>query len=542
MNAPGTTPRRAPAEPPTVFISYAREDRMVAQRFAKVLGDRRWRVWWDAEIDGGKPFGDVIEEMLTKARLVVVLWSDHSIESTFVRDEAARALKMQKLLPVRITDVELPIGFGQIHTLDLLNWRGADDDAALIAVIDEIGDLVGRAPSPPPAPAAGDANRPRRRLGIVLASLAIAGAMAFAVSRFQHPVSPQNASTLTLQGIERLEAKEYAKARYLFNQAAQADPGFAPSYYYLAQVLIQTGADNEAARYLQQALSLESGLDGAQIADAKQWLARLDTNAGSTPASSPAGSAANGSTASAHGDQQGQMAAVALSGQPLVELEKVVDAMFSPVRETRTLATTSLLLDPERLSDAVPIAVARALKPGAGVVSTPAGRSGIINTMVLLQAARPATLNRHRADVETLVERARAIGGQAASQADRLQSSLRTIGHSKPVVLLRIADETQRAWAASCAAVLKRAGLDVPDIEAAADPAPVDRSEIRVHGSSDRALARWLAGLATSLGAASPTVVTLRDRRTENDTYELWLDRGLCVNAARRGASCTVSP
>ena len=110
--------------PADVFISYARANRALAEQLADGLAASGLRVWWDRNLVAGSEFASVIEAQLLGAAVVVVLWSADSVHSSFVRDESSRALKQGKLLPVRIEDVELPLGFGQLHTLDLLNWNG----------------------------------------------------------------------------------------------------------------------------------------------------------------------------------------------------------------------------------------------------------------------------------------------------------------------------------------------------------------------------------------------------------------------------------
>ncbi len=55
-------------------------------------------VWWDLHIRGGEQFSKVIDEALGHADAVVVLWSAQSIESAWVRDEAAEARDSGRLV------------------------------------------------------------------------------------------------------------------------------------------------------------------------------------------------------------------------------------------------------------------------------------------------------------------------------------------------------------------------------------------------------------------------------------------------------------
>ena len=74
-----------------VFISYASEDRQRAMAVAQALEGCGWSVWWDRKITAGHAFDRVIERELEAAAAVIVLWSQASIESEWVRSEAAAA-------------------------------------------------------------------------------------------------------------------------------------------------------------------------------------------------------------------------------------------------------------------------------------------------------------------------------------------------------------------------------------------------------------------------------------------------------------------
>ena len=74
-----------------IFISYARADRPRAETLAAALHQTGWSVWWDREIPPGRSFDEVIEEALSQASCVVVIWSEASVRSEWVKTEAAEA-------------------------------------------------------------------------------------------------------------------------------------------------------------------------------------------------------------------------------------------------------------------------------------------------------------------------------------------------------------------------------------------------------------------------------------------------------------------
>src|SRR5262245_43855273 len=107
-----------------IFISYAREDRGLAQGLAKDLEDRDYSVWWDAQLVGSDDFNDVILDALANAGAAVVIWTKNSVKSLFVRDEARYALHYKKLVAVKVPDLavlDIPFGFQGQHTDDIVN-------------------------------------------------------------------------------------------------------------------------------------------------------------------------------------------------------------------------------------------------------------------------------------------------------------------------------------------------------------------------------------------------------------------------------------
>jgi hypothetical protein len=110
-----------------IFISYARPDRERARELAGALESRGWSVWWDREIPPGRAFDDVIEEALDAARCVVVLWSQTSTASSWVRNEASDAMQRKVLIPALIdSDLKIPLEFRRLQAADLSRWHGED--------------------------------------------------------------------------------------------------------------------------------------------------------------------------------------------------------------------------------------------------------------------------------------------------------------------------------------------------------------------------------------------------------------------------------
>lgn len=93
-----------------IFISYARKDLDKIKPLAKALEDHGWEVWWDPQIRSGEPFDRVIEKALAKTRSVLVVWSNVSVDSDWVRAEASYGLKKGFLISIAIErDVVPPV-------------------------------------------------------------------------------------------------------------------------------------------------------------------------------------------------------------------------------------------------------------------------------------------------------------------------------------------------------------------------------------------------------------------------------------------------
>jgi TIR domain len=107
-----------------VFISYAREDRPLAESLANELQQKGFAVWWDAELVGSDNFQDVILAALARAKAAIVIWTKNSVTSNFVRDEARYALFHNKLIATKAGElnvIDIPFGFQSQHTENVLN-------------------------------------------------------------------------------------------------------------------------------------------------------------------------------------------------------------------------------------------------------------------------------------------------------------------------------------------------------------------------------------------------------------------------------------
>jgi len=111
-----------------VFISYARVDKARVAPLVAAIEAKGWTAWWDPDITPGQEFDSQIEEELLAAAAVVVVWTQTSVASRWVRGEAREAADRSILVPVRFDGARLPMDVRAIHTIDLDDW--AEDPAS----------------------------------------------------------------------------------------------------------------------------------------------------------------------------------------------------------------------------------------------------------------------------------------------------------------------------------------------------------------------------------------------------------------------------
>lgn len=121
-----------------VFLSYDRDDTERARPVALALEKAGHSVWWDLHIHGGEQYTKVIDEALKAADAVVVLWSNHSVDSAWVRDEAAAGRDSGRLVPVSLDGTDPPLGFRQFQTVDLTMWKGRGRPAELKTLLADV--------------------------------------------------------------------------------------------------------------------------------------------------------------------------------------------------------------------------------------------------------------------------------------------------------------------------------------------------------------------------------------------------------------------
>lgn len=119
-----------------IFISYKREESKYAKELQQQLTLRGYNVWIDIKAQTGHRWDQQIDQKLSSAKCVIVLWSPRSVQSPWVLLEAMQA--RDRLAPVSIDSaVSPPDPLGAIQYARLAGWDGGLEN-------DQFQDLLGR--------------------------------------------------------------------------------------------------------------------------------------------------------------------------------------------------------------------------------------------------------------------------------------------------------------------------------------------------------------------------------------------------------------
>ncbi|WP_265571322.1 TIR domain-containing protein [Sphingomicrobium nitratireducens] len=140
-----------------IFVSYARADRERVEPIVRRLEDEGFSVWWDTHISAGEQFDELIDRQLQQASSVIVVWTERSVKSRWVRGEARDAADRGILVPIRFDEATLPIDFRALHTIDFNDTSHDGADGTFRALSQAVRHFVSPdQPATPEIPATND--------------------------------------------------------------------------------------------------------------------------------------------------------------------------------------------------------------------------------------------------------------------------------------------------------------------------------------------------------------------------------------------------
>ncbi len=127
-----------------IFISYSRTDRDRCTAIRDILESLKVSVWFDAGIGAGSSFDREIERELDAAKALLVLWSEESVESDWVRNEARTGKEKSGLIAVQLRPCTLPLEFRSVQAEVLPEGAEGTDNTVWLGILERIGELLER--------------------------------------------------------------------------------------------------------------------------------------------------------------------------------------------------------------------------------------------------------------------------------------------------------------------------------------------------------------------------------------------------------------
>ena len=121
-----------------IFISYERGDVLIARRVRQALRGEGVQVWWDEKVQTGERWEERIDKELMSAEAILVLWSNSSIRSEWVKHEASIG-KIRGVLTHALTDnCGVPAPFQAVQAANLSGWEEKEEHSEFIKLVRSI--------------------------------------------------------------------------------------------------------------------------------------------------------------------------------------------------------------------------------------------------------------------------------------------------------------------------------------------------------------------------------------------------------------------
>ena len=144
-----------------IFLSYASHDLKAIRPLVRALEQEGWSVFWDREIPLGKTWRELLDQEMSTARCVIVVWTETSVHRRWVLEEADEGLGRGILIPIFMDRVAAPRGFREVQGATLFNWKGKSDDKEFVRLCGACREVLGAPGQHKPEVS----KRKKRRLG-----------------------------------------------------------------------------------------------------------------------------------------------------------------------------------------------------------------------------------------------------------------------------------------------------------------------------------------------------------------------------------------
>lgn len=122
-----------------VFVSYASEDKEMAQSLADALKRSGFRVSWrpESKTDKGDPLAQQ-QFGVAEAHAVVLVWSKSASRAGDIETDTRVAMRRKTLIPIRLDKTPLPGNLASISAEDFAKWEGEMSDPALRKLVTKV--------------------------------------------------------------------------------------------------------------------------------------------------------------------------------------------------------------------------------------------------------------------------------------------------------------------------------------------------------------------------------------------------------------------
>ncbi|MAK61435.1 MAG: hypothetical protein CMK09_10680 [Ponticaulis sp.] len=226
-----------------IFVSYKRQDEEQKGRVTPIvqaLEAEGFDVFYDVSVPPGSTWEQVIQSKIDQSKCVLVLWSEASVASDWVKEEAEIAKEGDKIIPVFLDPVRAPFGFSRIEGANLVGWDGDLENVEWTNLVAAVKAMIGQPSKPkkeavskvampitttskPSTPKGNSGSGGAGKVAIAALVLAIIGAGSFFVFQaMQEPqrTKPERDAIAEAEEVRESTNEDYrAQAKEMFSSA-----------------------------------------------------------------------------------------------------------------------------------------------------------------------------------------------------------------------------------------------------------------------------------------------------------------------------------
>ena len=122
-----------------IFLSYSSKDRERLIPLVDALEAQGWTVFWDhRSIKVADDWHQVIGNAIQQSTCVIVVWSENSVQSKWVMEEALIAKERGVLYPIFLDMVTIPFGFTLLQAANFIGWNGDASQSEFVELKEQL--------------------------------------------------------------------------------------------------------------------------------------------------------------------------------------------------------------------------------------------------------------------------------------------------------------------------------------------------------------------------------------------------------------------